>query len=72
MNLRVASRLVPNNLGLKILEHEELLRLFSLVFIDLMIRELELVNPGFELVTRGFSLTLLSFNSSFSAFNSCC
>ena len=47
-------RKLPNNLGLKLLGNEELLRLFTLVFIDLAIREFELVTHGFELVTRGF------------------
>ena len=63
---------LPNNLGLKILGGEELLRLFTRVFIDLMISECDLVTYGFELVTRefelvtrGFELALLSFNSCF-------
>ena len=42
-----------NNLGFMILQYEELLRLLTWVFIDLMIRGLELVTRGFELVTRG-------------------
>ena len=61
-----------NNLGLKILGNEELLRLFTWVFIDLMISECELVTYGFELVTRefelvtrGFELALLNFSSCF-------
>ena len=68
-----------NNLGLKISGDEELLRLFTRVFIDLMIRGFELVTPGFELVTRrfelvtrgfelvprGFALALLNFSSCF-------
>ena len=70
---------MSKNLGLKILESEELLRLFTRVFIDLIIcgfelvtrefevvtRGFELVAGGFELVTRGFELPLLSFNSCF-------
>ena len=50
-----------NNLGLMILGYKELLRLFTWVFIDLMIRGFELVTCAFELVTRGFELALLSF-----------
>ena len=37
-----------------ILGNEELLRLFTLVFIDLMIGEFELVNCEFELIAHGF------------------
>ena len=46
-----------------ILRNEELLRLFTLVFIDLMIRGFELVTRAFELVTCTFEfqLALLSF-----------
>ena len=40
---------------------EELLRLFTWVFIDLMIRGFELVTRGFELVTRGFELVTRRF-----------
>ena len=47
---------LPNNLGLMILRNEELLRLFTCVFIDLMTRRFALVTRGFELVTRGFEL----------------
>ena len=54
-----------NNLGLKILGNEELLRLFTWVFIDLMISECELVTYEFELVTRGFELALLNFSLCF-------
>ena len=43
-----------NNLGLMIWTSEELLRLFTWVFIDLMIRGNELVTRGFELATREF------------------
>ena len=49
---------LPNNLGLVILENEELVWLFALIFIDVIICE-------FELVTCGFELALLNFNSSF-------
>ena len=42
---------LPNNLGLMILENEELLTLFTCVFIDLMIREFELLNRGFKLLS---------------------
>ena len=52
---------LPNNLGLKILGNEELLRLFTSVFIDLMIRGFELVSRGFGLVTRGFELVTCGF-----------
>ena len=43
---------LPKYLGLKILENEELLRLFTLVFIDLIICGFEL-----ELVTRNSYFT---------------
>ena len=56
---------LPNNSGLTILRNEELLRLLTWVFIDLMIRGFELVTRGFEIVTRGFELALLNFNSCF-------
>ena len=52
---------LPNNLGLMILGNEKLLRLFSWVFIDLMIRGFELVTRGFELLTRGFELVTRAF-----------
>ena len=59
-----------------ILGNDSILRLFTWVFIDLMIRgfelvisRFELVNHGFQLVTRGFELAFLSFNSCFKAFN---
>ena len=45
-----------NNLGLMILRNEELLSLFTGVFIDLMIRE-------FELVARRLNLQLNDLNS---------
>ena len=45
-----------NNLGLMILRNEELLSLFTGVFIDLMIRE-------FELVARRLNSQLNDFNS---------
>ena len=55
-----------------ILGNKELLRLFTWVFIDLMICGIELVTRGFELVAcefelviRGFELELLNFNSCF-------
>ena len=44
-----------------ILRNEELLRLFTLVFIDLMIRGFELVTRGFELVALGFELITRRF-----------
>ena len=61
LELRVASTYelpheLPNNLGDMILGNEELLRLFTLVFIDLKICEFELVTRGFELATRRFKL----------------
>ena len=53
-----------NNLRLIILGNEEVLRLFTWVFINLMIcgvafasRRFELVTCGFELVTRGFYIS---------------
>ena len=49
---------LPNNLGLVILENEELVWLFAWIFIDVIIY-------GFERVTCGFELALLNFNSSF-------
>ena len=52
---------MPNNLGVAILENEEPLRLFPLVFIDLMVRGFELVTHGFELVTHGLELVTLGF-----------
>ena len=74
----------PKNLGFIILGNEEILRLFTWVFISLMIRGFELVTRrfelvthgfelvtrGFELVNRGFELALLNFKSCFKAFNS--
>ena len=39
-----------------IVGNEEQLRLFTRVFIDLMIRGFELVTHGLELVSRGFEL----------------
>ena len=60
---------LPNNLGPKTLGNEELLSLFTVVFIDLMICGYERVTRGFELVTRGFELAYLKFNSCFWAFN---
>ena len=48
---------MPNNLGVKILGNEELLRLFTWVFIDLIIRGFALVTRGFELLTRAFKLS---------------
>ena len=44
-----------------ILRNEELLRLFTLVFIDLMIRGFELVTREFELVALGFELITRRF-----------
>ena len=68
---------LPNNLVHMILGNEELLRLFSWVFIDLMIRGFELVTRGFELVargfkivTRGFELVTCGFELAFLNFNS--
>ena len=52
---------LPSNLGLRILRNEELLRLPTWVFIDLMIRGFELVTRGLELVTRGFELVTHKF-----------
>ena len=52
---------LPNILVLKVLGNEELLRLFTWVFIDLMIRGFELVTRGFELVTRGFKRVTRGF-----------
>ena len=76
---------LPNNLGLKILRNEERLKMFSWVFIDLMIcgfeiktrgfelvtRELELVTREFELVTREFELVTRGFELALLNFNSC-
>ena len=53
LNVRVASQIAEQFM---ILRNGELLRLFTRVFIDLMIREFEFVTRGFELVTRGFEL----------------
>ena len=52
---------MPNNLVFKILRNEELLRLFTRVSIDLMIRRFELVTRGFKLVTRRFELVTREF-----------
>ena len=60
----------PNNSGFITLGNERILRLFTLVVIDLMIRGFELVTRRFGLVTHGFELALLNFNSCFKAFNS--
>ena len=54
---------LPNNLRLKLLGNEELLRLFTWVFIDLVIRGIEFVTRGFELVIRGFEPVIRGFNS---------
>ena len=62
---------LPNNFGLTILGNEELLRLFTLVFIDLMIRGFELVTHGFELVTRGFELVTRGLELALLNFKSC-
>ena len=51
----------PNNLGFIILGNEEILRLFTRVFIDLMIRGFVLVTRRFELVTHGFELVTHRF-----------
>ena len=51
-----------NNLGLYIiLGNEELLKLFTWAFIDLIIRGFELVTRRFELVTCGFELVTRGF-----------
>ena len=47
---------LPSNLGLMIVGNEELLRLFTWVFIGLMICGFELVTRELELVTCGFRL----------------
>ena len=67
---------LPNNLVHMILGNEELLRLFSWVFIDLMFRRFELVTHGFELVagglelaTRRFELVTCGFELAFLNFN---
>ena len=62
---------LPNNLGLKMYGKEELLRLFTWVFIDLMIRGFDLVTYGFELVTHGFELVTRVFELALFNFNSC-
>ena len=54
---------MPNNLGLKIFGNEELSRLITWVFIDLMIRGFELVTRELELVTRGFELVTRDLKS---------
>ena len=64
LNVRVASR-IAEQFRLMVLGNEKLLRLFTSVFIALMIRGFELVTLAFELVTRGFKLALLNFNSCF-------
>ena len=53
--MKVSSRIA------ECLTNEELLRLFTWVFIDLMIRGFELVTRGFEFVTRGFELVTRRF-----------
>ena len=76
---------LSNNLGLNILGNEEGLRLFTWVFIDLMIcgfelvtcefglvtHELELVTCGFELVTREFELITCGFELALLNFSLC-
>ena len=57
---------LPSNLGLMIIGNEELLRLLTRVFIDLMILELVtrrfgLITRGFEPLTRGFELVTRGF-----------
>ena len=52
---------LPNNLGFMILGNEELSRLFTWIFIDLIIRRFKLVNRGFELVSCGFELATRRF-----------
>ena len=44
-----------------ILGNNELLRLLTSIFIDLMIRDFKLVTRGFELVTRRFELVICGF-----------
>ena len=60
---------LSNKLRPMILENEELLRLFTCVFIDLMIHGFELVTPGFEFITRGFELVTRGFELAFLNFN---
>ena len=55
------SHKLPKILGLTFLRNEELLRLLTWVFIDLMIREFELITRGFELITREFELVTHGF-----------
>ena len=76
---------LSNNVGLMILGYEELLGLFTWVFIDLMIRgfalgirvfklvirRFELVTGGFKLVTRGFEFAIRRFEPLLLDFNSC-
>ena len=62
---------LPNNLGLTILRNEELSKLLTGVFIDLMIGEFELVPRGFKLVTRGLELVTRRFELALLNFNSC-
>ena len=52
---------LPDNLRLMILRNDELLRLFTWVFVDLMIRGFEFVTRGFELVTRELGLLTRGF-----------
>ena len=50
-----------NNLGLTIFRNEELLRLLTWIFIDLIICGFELVTCRFQLVTRGLKLVTSGF-----------
>ena len=47
---------MPHELRLMILGNDKVLRLFTWVFIDLVIRGIKVVTRGFELVTRGFEI----------------
>ena len=51
-----------NNLGLMILRNEELLSLFTGVFIDLMIREFELVARRLNSQLNDFNPYLINWN----------
>ena len=58
--------------------NKELLKLFTCIFIDLMVggfepvtHGFELVTLGFEVVTRGFRLFIRGFELALLIFNSC-
>ena len=60
LTFRVALR-IAEQFRIYDLRNEELSRLFTWIFIDLIIRRFKLVNRGFELVSCGFELATRRF-----------